>query len=90
MNNDVFHLLRCPEDHSTLLPASEGLIAQLNDAIAEHRLINRAGHVIDQPLDGGLVRASRDLLYPIFDQIPVMLVDEAIRLDQVSSGSAAS
>jgi len=31
-----------------------------------------------------LLREAGDLLYPIVDQIPVMLYDEAIALDQLN------
>ena len=41
-----------------------------------------AGRVLDQPIDGGWLRADKMLLYPIFDSIPVLLLDEAIPMDQ--------
>jgi uncharacterized protein YbaR (Trm112 family) len=33
---------------------------------------------------GGLVRADNKILYPIREDIPVMLIDEGIPLEQVS------
>ena len=33
-------------------------------------------------IDGGLMRARGDLLYPIIDGIPMLLRDEAIEIDQ--------
>ena len=36
-----------------------------------------------ETIDGGLVRAAGDVLYPIVDQIPVLLVDESIALSQL-------
>ena len=38
---------------------------------------------VETSLSGGLVRDDGTLLYPIVDEIPVMLVDEAIPLDQL-------
>ncbi len=75
-------MLVCPEDHSPLRLASVDLIAKLNRAVGSGTLCNKAGARIDRRLDGGLVRADRTLLYPIIDDIPMMLVDEAIPLDQ--------
>jgi uncharacterized protein YbaR (Trm112 family) len=42
--------------------------------------------VLETPLDGGLVRADGQVLYPIIDRIPVLLVDEGILLAQNSDG----
>ena len=73
----------CPEDRSALTTANDALVAQLNAAIRAGRLRNMAGRVVERTIDGGLIRAAGDLLYPIVDQIPVLLKDEAIRLDQL-------
>jgi uncharacterized protein YbaR (Trm112 family) len=66
-----------------LRPAEPDLVARLNLAVAAGRLRNQAGERIEHSIDGGLVRAAGDLVYPIVDQIPVMLCDEAIPLDQL-------
>jgi uncharacterized protein YbaR (Trm112 family) len=84
VNDQLLSILRCPDDHSLLSPAEEALVAQLNEAVRAGRLRNLAGQRVDRMLEGGLVRAAGDLLYPIVDQIPIMLRDEAIVLSQVS------
>lgn len=76
-------MLRCPQNRSTLRAAEPALVARLNVAIAAGRLRNQAGVRVERPIDGGLVRAAGDLVYPIVDQIPVMLCDEAIPLAQL-------
>jgi uncharacterized protein YbaR (Trm112 family) len=78
----LLDLLVCPEDHSPLRLASTELIAQLNRAIALGTLKNRAGQKVERRLDDGLVRADRTILYPVVDDIPMMLIDEAIPLGQ--------
>ena len=75
--------LRCPEDGSELKPAGEELIQQINSAIRSGRLTNRAGQTLEVAIDGGLIRASGDLLYPVVRNIPLLLRDEAISLDKV-------
>ncbi len=82
IRTDLLDILVCPDDQSALSVASTELIAQLNRAIGRRQLKNKAGQVLERSFDGGLVRADRSLLYPIVDQIPMMLVDEAIPLDQ--------
>jgi uncharacterized protein len=76
-------ILRCPLDRSQLRLAEPALVARLNAAIAKGQLQNRSGMQLEKPLDGALVREAGDLAYPIVDQIPVMLADEAIAIDQL-------
>ncbi|MBL9161815.1 MAG: hypothetical protein JNL18_03635 [Planctomycetaceae bacterium] len=76
----LIEILRCPLDRSELHRASADLVAKLNLAVAAGTLKNVAGEGFEKPLDGGLIRAAGDLLYPIIDEIPVMLPDEAIDL----------
>jgi uncharacterized protein YbaR (Trm112 family) len=85
VNEHLLAILRCPEDHSSLSPAEPALVTQLNVAIHDGRLYNRAGQRVSRLLEGGLIREAGDLLYPIVDQIPVMLHDEAIPLDQLDA-----
>ncbi len=73
----------CPENRTPLHLADGELIARRTEAIAARRLKNKVGRRIESPLESGLVREDGTLLYPIIDDIPVLLVDEAIRLEQV-------
>ena len=79
---ELLKLLVCPEDHSPLTVASSELIARINAAIARGELKNRAGEALGEPLDAGLVRADNRVLYAVIDEIPMMLVDAGIPLDQ--------
>ena len=71
-------ILRCPEDHSKLTLADSALVERINAAVAGKELKNRAGQAVEKPLDGGLLRADGQVLYPIIDRIPILLVDEGI------------
>jgi uncharacterized protein YbaR (Trm112 family) len=84
MRSDLLKILVCPENHSSLEFASDPLLARINRAIERGELKNRAGQQIERRIDGGLVRADRTVLYPLVDDIPMMLVDEGIPLDQPS------
>ena len=72
--------LVCPENHVPLQLADERLLGRLNQAIAAGSLKNRAGKTIEKPLHGGLVREDQAVLYPILDDIPVLLINEGILL----------
>jgi uncharacterized protein YbaR (Trm112 family) len=83
MQAEQFHLLRCPVDRTALTEASADLVEEINRLIRDGQLTNVAGKRVDRTIDGGLIRAAGDLLYPIVDQIPVLLRDEAISLEGI-------
>ena len=83
IDKDLLEILVCPQDHSPLCVADSDLLARLNQAVATRKIVNRGGQVLENPLQGGLVRQDKTLLYPIVDDIPVLLVDDAIALDQI-------
>lgn len=82
---DLLNILCCPETHQTLRIAEPALVEQLNRQIAAGTLKNRAGQPVKNKIDGGLVRADGQCLYFYRQNIPVMLVDEAIPLAQVNT-----
>ncbi len=90
IHDELLKLLVCPEDRSSLTAASSELLARINAAIARGQLKNRAGHTLEKRLGGGLVRADETVLYAVVDEIPMMLVDEGIPLDQPALASAGA
>jgi uncharacterized protein YbaR (Trm112 family) len=85
MDAELLKILCCPETHQALAVADPTLIGQLNRRVTAGELRNRAGQPVKEPFEGGLVRADGRFLYPIRQQIPVMLIDEAIPLEPSAS-----
>ncbi|HXX75285.1 MAG TPA: Trm112 family protein [Nitrospiraceae bacterium] len=85
LDKDLLAILCCPETKQTVQLAEETLIGKLNEAVKQGRLKNKAQKPVTESLDGGLIRADRRILYPIREDIPVMLIEEGIPLDQVLS-----
>jgi uncharacterized protein len=83
IDQQLLDILACPETKEPVALADETLIAKLNAAIAAGTLRNRAGEQVTEKIDGGLVRADQKYLYPIRDDIPIMLIDEGIPLENV-------
>ena len=81
LDPDLLKLLCCPDTHQTLCLADPQLLQALNRKIAEGSLRNRAGRPVGQPLEEGLLREDRKVLYPVRNSIAVMLTDEAIPLE---------
>jgi uncharacterized protein YbaR (Trm112 family) len=77
---ELLKILCCPETHQGLRVAELAVVEKLNQQIAAGTLKNRANQSVKEKIDGGLLRADGKFLYPIRQDIPVMLVDEAIPL----------
>ncbi len=80
IDKDLLQILACPETYQTLREAEEALVVALNAKIAQGGVVNVGGSAVSEPIDGGLVRADEAILYPIRDQIPILLIDEGIPL----------
>ena len=80
IDSQLLEILCCPETRQDVSVAPDSLIDNLNNQVAEGKLVNRAGVAVREKLDGGLLRADGKVLYPVREDIPVMLIDEAILL----------
>ena len=85
LNSELLLILRCPETRQVVALADAALIHTLNQQIAAGQLRNRAGKVITEKIDGGLVRADQQMLYPIRHDLPILLIDEAISLAAIDT-----
>jgi len=84
LDKDLLAILCCPETKQAVALADEQLIQKVNGAIERGTLKNKAQKPVTEKLDGGLIRSDNKILYPVREDIPVMLIDEGILLDQVS------
>ena len=80
MEKDLLDILVCPDDLTPLRLATEAELTALNAKIAAGGVKNRGGQAVTTPVKEGLVRADGKYLYVVDDDIPVMLIDEAIAL----------
>ncbi len=62
----------------SLISLDKEIITKINKSIAAGKLVNRGGKKIIQHIDGGLLRADKVWVYPIREDIPIMLINEAI------------
>jgi len=83
IDKDLLAILCCPETKQALTEADSSLIRRLNDGIKSRQLQNAGKQVVTEPVEGGLLRADSKILYPIRENIPVMLIEEGIPLSQI-------
>lgn len=84
VNPDLLEILVCPETKQPLSVADAETVARVNKGIEGGYLRNQGGDPVEEPLAEGLVREDGKVLYPVREDIPVMLLDEAIRLDTLN------
>lgn len=81
ISKELMEILACPETKTPVQAAPESLVRDLNGLIEKGELRNRDGEVINAPMDEGLVREDGTILYPVREDIPIMLIGEGIPLE---------
>jgi uncharacterized protein YbaR (Trm112 family) len=81
IDQELLDILVCPETKEPVSIGSKELIEKINEKINENTLLNRGNRVVTQTIDGGLIRNDQKFLYPIRENIPIMLIEEAIPLE---------
>jgi len=81
IDKTLLSILACPETKKDLELADAATVQQVNQRIAEGKILNRAKEKVTKKIDGGLFRAGdRSCIYPVRNNIPILLVDELILL----------
>ncbi len=89
LDDDLLELMVCPDSREKLSLAEESLVAKLNARVEKGDLKNRGGDTVERKLDAALVREDGEIAYSVIDDIPNLIVDEGIPLDQVAEAKDA-
>ena len=81
LDPELLRILVCPETKEPVHLADPALLERVNQAIEAGTLSNRGGARVTDRVEAGLVRDDGRILYPVKDDIPVMLIDESITVD---------
>lgn len=87
MDDDFLKLLRCPHTGQPLQVADQELIERANEGVAAGRVLNQRDEV-PPPLDGGLVNADGQWLFPIVNEIPTLVAAEAIAVADIPQAAS--
>ena len=79
----LLDILCCPVSKQPVFPLSEEKLATINAAIAAGHVTRADNTVVDTPLGEGLITKNKQRIYRIDDDIPVMLEEESITVDQI-------
>ncbi len=85
ISKDLLDILCCPETKQDVVLADEALIGRINARIATGTVKNRSGQPVREKIDAGLVRRDQRFIYPIRGDIPIMLMDEALPMEQFAA-----
>lgn len=84
VDQELLKILVCPENKTPVALVDDDVVAKANSLIEAGNLKNRGGDNIDKKIDAALIREDKTYMYPIRDDIPIMLIDEAIPMEQLS------
>jgi uncharacterized protein YbaR (Trm112 family) len=76
----LLEILVCPENKTPVHPADAATLDALNARIREGAVKNREGQPVTADVTEGLIREDGKYLYRVDDDVPVMLIGEAIPL----------
>lgn len=79
----LLDIVACPDNRTPLRVADAVLLDKLNSAIDKGKLRDKAGNVVGPRLHGALVREDGVIAYPVWDDMPWLVVDSGIELDQL-------
>jgi uncharacterized protein YbaR (Trm112 family) len=79
---DLLAILCCPETKQEVCLLGSAIVERLNQRILKGELTTKGGQPVTEKIDGGLLRKDKTVAYPIRDQIPIMLIEEGILIEE--------
>lgn len=84
MDKRLLDLLVCPVSKVPLRPLSAAELSAVNRAIIAGGVTTVTGAVVTAPLMAGLITRDGRVIYPVADDIPVMLSEASIGTTQLN------
>jgi uncharacterized protein YbaR (Trm112 family) len=81
VDKELLDILCCPETKEDVTLVTGNLIDTINKKIEAGEIKNRAGNLVEETMESGFMRKDKKFLYSVRDDIPIMLIDEAIPLN---------
>jgi uncharacterized protein YbaR (Trm112 family) len=85
VDKELIDILCCPETKQDLTLLDPKVVEKINKQIHLGIIKNRGGETVKEPIDAGLLRKDNKYFYPIREDIPIMLIDEAIPFESFAA-----
>lgn len=85
LSDEILSILVCPASKQSLQLLSDSQCENINKAISSGRVKTVAGTAVDLALESGLLREDKQVVYAIRNDIPVLLAEEGLRVDEILS-----
>ena len=82
VDGKLLEILCCPVSKTPLTRLSANRLKLLNKAIAEGDVQTVRGEAVDAPLREALITEDSKVIYPVIDDIPILLEDRGIGCTQ--------
>lgn len=83
IDGKLLEILCCPVSKSPLTRLSPKRLAKLNQAIAAGEVQYIGGEAVESPLREALITEDSRVIYPVRDDIPVLLEEQGIGTTQL-------
>jgi len=82
IDGKLLEILCCPVSKTPLTRLSASRLSKLNDAISAGQVQYVRGEPVEQPLREALITEDSRVIYPIVDDIPILLEERGIGTTQ--------
>lgn len=80
IDKELLEILVCPETGEPLEEVGREIIARLNELVELGTLVDRSGEPVSEKIEGGLLCRGGKHLYPVRENIPILLIENSIPL----------
>ncbi|MBG61397.1 MAG: hypothetical protein CMP03_02650 [Woeseiaceae bacterium] len=85
MNEKILKLICCPSSKKQLKILDEESLTNLNHAISAGLIKNNQGKILKDEIEQALITEDYELAYIVRDDIPVLLENESIKMNQLEN-----
>tara|TARA_B100001057_G_scaffold136111_1_gene135624 strand:+ start:31530 stop:31799 length:270 start_codon:yes stop_codon:yes gene_type:complete len=85
MNEKILKLICCPSSKKQLKILDEENLTNLNHAISAGLIKNNQGKILKDEIEQALITEDYELAYIVRDDIPVLLENESIKMNQLEN-----
>ena len=83
MKKELLSIICCPISKQSLSFVTRKKLDELNKAINEGLIKTNEGNILNENITDALITDNGMIIYPIKDNIPVLLENKSIHLDQL-------